>query len=438
LSAVDSRGAPLSARGLAARVVERTLHAGAFLSDALDAELARSPLSPRDRALATELAYGAVRLERPLLAKLHALSPRGVAKGDPLAQAHLLVAAYQILVLDRVPAFAAVSEAVEALRRLRTEKVAGFANAVLRRLTSERAGFSLPQALEASAPPWLFEELCRSVGREAALGLLGASVAGERRGLSVRFAERITELPAWAQTAERGKLAPRAYWLAPRGDLRSLPGFSEGDFVVQEEGAQWAALALGARPGERVLDACAGHGQKSALIAEQLGASGALYVNDSSAAKLERLQREFERLRLPLPHATNVDLTTGSGDLPGDFDRVLVDAPCTGIGTLRRRPEIAKRLTPEDGRRLGERAALIVRNAASRAKLGGRVVYVVCSVLRAECEEVAESVRDVLAPAPFDAPEAVSLLGAEASECRLLPSTHGTDGYFVASFVRSA
>ena len=442
MSTVDSSGRqarePLSARGIAARVVERTLHAGLFLSDVLDQELSGSSLSSRDRALATELAYGAVRLERPLLTKLHELAPRGVAKGDPLAQAHLLVAAYQLLALDRVPAFAAVSEAVEALRRLRGAKVAGFANAVLRRLTQQREGFSLALALEASVQPWLLDELQRAVGREAALGLLGASLASERRGLCVRLPERVQELPEWAGSAEQGTLAPRAYWLAPRGDLRKLSGFVEGDFVVQEEGAQWAALALGARPGERVLDACAGHGQKSSLIAERLGASGALWVNDTSNPKLERLQREFERLRLPAPHVTNVDLIAGTGDLPSDFDRVLVDAPCTGTGTLRRRPEIARRLTVEDGRRLGERARTILRNAAATARVGGRVVYVVCSVLRPECEEVAESVRDVLEPIPFDAPDAVKLLGAEASECRLLPSVHGTDGYYVASFVRRA
>lgn len=442
MSTPDSSGrqaqGPLSARGIAARVVERTLHAGVFLSDALDAELGPSTLAPRDRALATELAYGAVRLERPLLEKLHALAPRGVAKGDPFAKAHLLVAAYQILVLDRVPAFAAVSEAVEALRRLRGAKVAGFANAVLRRLTAEREGFSLAAALRASVEPWLFEELQRSVGAEAALGLLGASLASERRGLCVRFAERIEQLPEWTSSAEKGELAPRAYWLSPRGDLRKLAGYAEGEFVVQEEGAQWAALALGARPGERVLDACAGHGQKSSLIAERLGTTGALWVNDTAPAKIERLRREFERLRLPAPHTAHVDLIAGGGELPSDFDRVLVDAPCTGTGTLRRRPEIAKRLTPEDGRRLGERAALILRNAASHVKPGGRVVYVVCSVLGAECEEVSASVRDVLEPMAFDAPEAVRLLGAEASEYRLLPSTHGTDGYYVASFVRRA
>jgi 16S rRNA (cytosine967-C5)-methyltransferase len=207
---------------------------------------------------------------------------------------------------------------------------------------------------------------------------------------------------------------------------------------VQEEGAQWAALALGARPGERVLDACAGHGQKSSLLAEQLGPGGTLWVNDIAEGKLERLRHEFERLGLPEPQSRLVDLTHGVGDLPSDMDRVLVDAPCTGTGTLRRRPEILRRLTPEDPERLAERAALLLTQAATRARPGGRVLFVVCSVLRTECEDVAERVRAVLEPAPFDTPEAAGVAGPGAWQCRLLPSVHGTDGYYVASFVTRA
>jgi len=110
--------------------------------------------------------------------------------------------------------------------------------------------------------------------------------------------------------------------------------------------------------------------------------------------------------------------------------------PCTGVGTLRRRPEIARRLAPDDPARLGELAARILRGAASRAKPGGRVVFSVCSVLAAEAESVTESVRDLLEPAPFDAPEVHALFGPDATELRLLPLAHATDGYFVASFVR--
>jgi 16S rRNA (cytosine967-C5)-methyltransferase len=426
-----------SARGVAARVVYRVLSQQAFVSETLDRELGQSELEDRDRALATELSYGVVRLVRTLTERLDALSRRGTATTDPLARSHLLVGAYQLLALDRVPAFAAINEAVEALRRLRGPRVAGFGNAILRRLAGEPK-LVLPAALAASVPPWLWSELERSVGREAALGLLGASGAAARRGLCVRLTARAPTTLPWLGSSEPGKLAPGARWLPPSGDLRRLPGYAEGSFVVQEEGAQWAALALGAQPGDRVLDACAGHGQKAAFLAERIGLSGRLWVNDVAVRKLERLNQEFRRLGLPLPECRSVDLSSTVGDLPADMQRVLVDAPCTGTGTLRRRPEIAHRLSEADPRRLAEQAVKLLCNAAKLVPAGGRMLFVVCSVLRAECEDVVERVLHVLEPAAFDSPEASRIAGPGQWQCRLLPQIHGTDAYYVASFQRRA
>jgi 16S rRNA (cytosine967-C5)-methyltransferase len=435
-----------SARGVAARVVYRVLTQQAFVSETLDRELGRSELDERDRGLATELSYGVIRLQRVLAERLDALSKRGAATTDPLARSHLLVGAYQLLALDRVPAFAAINEAVEALRRTRGARVAGFANAILRRLAGEPK-LTLPDALARSVPGWLWAELERSVGRESALGLLGATGAAARRGLCVRLRPGAPSSLPWLASAEPGRLAPGAFWLPPCGDLRKLEGFAEGQFVVQEEGAQWAALALGAQPGERVLDACAGHGQKSALLAERIGPSGRLWVNDLVPRKLERLSQEFRRLGLPLPECRSVDLAVTAGDLPADMQRVLVDAPCTGTGTLRRRPEIANRLSEGDPRRLGEQALRLLCNAASRVQPGGHVLFVVCSVLRAECEDVVERALhrgdtphpgQLLEPLPFQAPEAQRVAGPGEWQCRLLPQIHGTDAYYVASFRRRA
>lgn len=430
----ESAAAAPSARVVAANVVQRVLSAGAFVSDALDEELESAHLEARDRALATELCYGVVRAERALGDRLEALARRGLDKGDDVLRAHLLVAAYQLLVLDRIPAFAAINEAVTALRQRRGAKIAGFANAILRRLSGSGERLSLAEALETSVPPWLFEELCLAVGRDPALGLLGATPAASRRGLCVRLTARAArESLDWLARAEPGKIAPGALWLPPSGDLRQLAGYANGSFVVQEEGAQWAALALGARSGEQVLDACAGHGQKSTLLAERIQPGGTLHVNDVTEIKLAKLRREFARLGLPAPVCHRVDLSRGSGSLPGGMDRVLVDAPCTGTGTLRRRPEISRRLTASDPRRLADQAVALLTSAARTARPGGRVVFVVCSVLRSECEDVIERVRDTLSPVPFDAPEAARVAGEGAWQHRLLPSEHGTDGYYIAS-----
>jgi 16S rRNA (cytosine967-C5)-methyltransferase len=153
---------------------------------------------------------------------------------------------------------------------------------------------------------------------------------------------------------------------------------------------------------------------------------------------LRRLTAEFARLRLPEPRTAAVDWTVGAGPVPADFDRVLVDAPCTGVGTLRRRPEISKRLEPGDPARMGELAERILRSAASRARPGARVVFAVCSVLPEDAEAIVARVGDVLAPAPFDAPEIVGLVATGETSFRLLPELHGTDGYFIASFERTS
>jgi 16S rRNA (cytosine967-C5)-methyltransferase len=400
----------------------------AFVAAALDAELRRHPqLDARERGLATELAYGTMRTEPALRARLFAHAPRGVSDERVLAQ--LLVAAYQILLLERVPAFAAVDAAVSGVKRERGPKMAGFANAVLRKLARTGEKLTQVQALREAVPAWLWTELTESVGEEQALSLLADDAF---TGLRPRLG---AELPEWLAALPNGRVVSQARLVRGEGDPRKRPGYAEGDFSVQEEGAQAIGLALGVQPGERVLDACAGRGQKSTLFAERLG-HGALLACDLYPEKLEALAVEAQRLRLPAIETRGVDWSVGQGGLSQDFDRVLVDAPCSGTGTLRRRPEIMRRLRPEDPQRLAALAESILRSASSRAKPGGRVLFAVCSVLRTECEEVSQRVADILEPAPFDAPELPAELVAGNTSLRLLPGRHGTDGYFMASFRR--
>ncbi len=424
-----SAAGSVTGRRVAAKVVERVLKDGAFAVAALDAELRRHPaLEARERALATELSYGTLRARPALERALTELAPRGLGK-DAAVLAELLVAAHQLLSLDRVAPAAAVNAAVEGVRRLRGERVAGFVNAVLRRLAASGRRLE-PSALVERAPAWLLDELTRSVGVEEARALLGEPRRAAQ--VSVRVVAG-APTPAWLAQARVGRVSPRARSFERKGDPRALEGYAEGAFVIQEEGAQLVGLALGARPGERVLDACAGRGQKTSLLAEQLGPTGELWATDLHAAKLRSLSAELERLGLPPARTRAVDLSVGSADLPqGHFDRVLVDAPCSGSGTLWRRPEIALRLSPEDPARLGALAVQILRRAAPLLRPEGRLVFAVCSVLTAECEQVLEAVADLLEPTPFDAAE-VEAVAAGRSCFRLLPLAHGTDGFFVAS-----
>jgi 16S rRNA (cytosine967-C5)-methyltransferase len=423
----------LDGRRIAATVLERVERDRAFAAAALDAELSRHPqLAARERAFATELVYGVLRTRGALVARLGRHAARGLERLDARTLQQLLLAAYQVLLLERVPPYAAVDAAVEAVRRMRGPKLAGFANAVLRKLAASGERVPLAVAVRESAPPWLVSRLESVAGPDETALLLGA---GEPPPLALRLAAN-QEPPPWNESAEPGRASPLARLLRAAGDPRKLAGWAEGKFVIQEEGAQLVALALGARAGERVLDACAGRGQKTSLLAAQVGPGGALWATDLHAAKLRQLQEDFDRLGLLPPSTAAVDWTVGPGEVPADFDRVLVDAPCTGTGTLRRRPEIGLRLVPEDPARLAALAARILRAAATRVRPGGRVVFAVCSVLEEEAEAVVDAVRAELTPAAFDAPELAGLVEPSATSFRLLPGRHGTDGYFVASFVR--
>jgi 16S rRNA (cytosine967-C5)-methyltransferase len=420
----------VTARSLAVRVLDRVERDGAYAAAALDAELDRHPqLEPRDRALLSELVYGVLRTRGALERRLLEHAPRGVS--DKAVRLHLLVAAYQLLLLDRVPAWAAVDEAIGEIKRARGGRVAGFGNAVLRKIAAgPRPG--LAEALRESAPAWLTDKLDRLLSADETDALLGAGVPlGRVWGRAVTGRPE----PGWLAAAEHHRASPLAR-LLPSGDPEKLEGYAEGAFVVQEPGAQLIALALAVKPGERVLDACAGRGQKTTLLVEAAGSGGEVWAADAHPKKLAALERECERLGLPAPHGAAVDWTLGTGDVPDGFDCVLVDAPCTGTGTLRRRPEITRRLVPEDPARLAELQTAILRAAASRARPGGRVVFAVCSVLEEEAEGVLARVAGELAPAPFEAPALQALAGPGEHTLRLTPLRHETDGYFVASLVR--
>ena len=435
-----------NARSIAAHVVERALGEGAFAAAVLDAAVERFPeLDPRERALATELAYGALRTGPYLTERLTRYAIHGARPLEGTVRAHLVVAGYQLLFLYRVPAFAAVSEAVRLVTEARGKRVGAFANAVLRKLaaeaTDDKRG-ALELATRASVAPALWASLSRSLGESSAAAFIAAT-APPPVGLRIRAGEdRSAWLVRLAAHAPRatfapGQVSPLAVLMRGGGDPQKLPFFREGELGIHEEGAQVIALALGARAGERVLDACAGRGNKTALLAELVGPSGAVDAADQHPSKLARLKAELERSKLA-PRATYaVDWTVGPGEVPATYDRVLVDAPCSGTGTIRRRPDLAARWDAAKVPDLAELQVRILVAAAARVKPGGTIVYAVCSLLREECEDViAEARRRApwLEEANLSAEWVPAL--ANAKTMRLTPHEHGTDGYFLAALQR--
>ncbi|MFW5741560.1 MAG: RsmB/NOP family class I SAM-dependent RNA methyltransferase [Myxococcota bacterium] len=441
------RHAP-TARSVAAQVLLRVDRDQAFASAALDAELERAvQLSAPDRRLATELVYGVLRCEGYLDERIGRHARKGVASLAPEVRAHMRVAVYQIAILERIPAFAAVSAAVDLVRAAKGPHVASFANAVLRKIgreVEEQGRTPMAKAVRASINARLVERVTASLGgAEAAEAMLAAGPFPPPLGLRLHAGE---DIDAWierlttavpALRLSRGKVSPRCVLLTGAGRPDDLPGFEQA-WSVQEEGSQVLGLALGARPGERVLDACAGRGNKSLLIAEEVGPDGSIDAADLHESKLALLTDRATDLGLPLRDTYAVDWTIGSGDVPDGYDRVLVDAPCSGIGTMRRRPEVLHRGIDASLQSLHRLQRGILEHAATRCRPGGRLVYAVCSVLREEAEDViAAALADgvPLEPVEFDTAGQVPLLEGTKS-LRLLPHVHGTDGYFVASFRR--
>ena len=385
----------MTARELARRVLDRVDKQGAWATPALDGELARAGLDERDRRLAAELVYGVLRhrarLDRALAA--HA----DLSRTPPRVRTALRVAAYQLLFLDRVPPYAAVDDAVSAAREAGGAKLAGFANAVLRKVHAQRepalpAGGRERLELEHSLPRGILDELAATVGDEAELAARAAAfaqqpplVARANRLRTTRDA-LIERLAAAGVTAHPSPLAgaPMALVLEGLGDPSRSPSFLAGKWTVQDTGAQLVAELAAPRPGQRVLDACAGVGGKSTHLAELSDDRATIDAADRSTTKLGLLEATARRLGLASIRPVACDLLDPRAPLGDAYDLIVLDAPCSGLGVLRRHPDAKWRLQPGDVPRLAAIQAQLLDAVAPRLAPGGALVYSVCTFTRAE------------------------------------------------------
>lgn len=368
----------------------------AWATPTLDAEIHRAQLGRVDAALATQIAYGTLRVWPTLDAAVTRYAKRPV-RVDAWTHAALLSAAFQLLHLARVPPHAVVDDAVSLVREKRGSRVAGFVNAVLRKVARERPADPEPPKTLA-VPDWLRRKLRESLTEHETEALL--HLQDDATTTDVRVPERV-DLDTVAVTIReshpgahvtRTELSPRGLRMQRVGDPRSLAAYERGEIAVQEEGSQLIGAMLGAQPGERVLDACAGRGGKTAQLVEAVGSAGEVVATDLHARRLDQIANELGRLGLSTDglRTAPVDWTVGPGEVAGTFDRVLVDAPCTGLGTLRRRPEILLRTGEFVAAEMAETQRRILENAAARVRPGGTLVYAVCSPLAEEGREVVE------------------------------------------------
>jgi 16S rRNA (cytosine967-C5)-methyltransferase len=425
-----------SARQVAFEVIRRVADEGAYSNRLLPAALERSGLDERDRALATELAYGTLRHVPQLDAAIGARAARPVVRMTPGARAALRLGAYQLL-HTRIPAHAAVGETVGIV----VPRERGFVNAILRRLAKEPPGPSGGDddhaiSLRTGMAPWAVGELRKLLPLEeverAALAL------GERGSLTLRVNTCRTTVDHVVATLRDGGLEPAigaihpGSVLLPGGNPTSLPGWDEGWFTVQDQASAFVVETLAPEPGDRVLDACASPGGKTAFIACRIDEDGRVVAGDLRPERSALIPPGLARLGLG---ALVLTQDARRPAVRGPFDRVLVDAPCSGIGSARRRPELLWRPRREELSQLARLQVEIAVACGDLLRPRGRLVYSVCTFPRAETDAASDAIvrhRSDLIPVETPGPD-----GDIAPRHRLWPHRHGVDGMFVAAFQKS-
>lgn len=423
-----------NARSVAIDVVRRVTDEGAYSNLALSRTLARAHLSDRDAAFATELVYGTLRRIVPIDHALASFVERPLETAPKRARAALRLGAYQLRYL-RVPPHAAVSETVALVDR----RHRGFVNAVLRRLATGAldvpvARGDLAVSVRTGLADWAVGELRRVLPEEevgeAAAGLAHRAPIAIRANTCRTTVEELQRALADAGVqTERGSVHPGSL-LVDDGPPSNLPGFTEGMFTVQDQASGFVVEALALRPGDQVLDVCAAPGGKTGHVACLVGDGGRVVAADVSFRRLGLARSTLGRLGL------GAVVLVQDGRRPavrGGFDRVLVDAPCSGMGAARRRPELLWRARKSDLSSLARLQVALGTAAAGLLKPGGRLVYSVCTFPRAETDAACDAIvrRDPQL-------EPVEIVGPDgpAARVRLWPHRHGCDAMFVAAFRR--
>ncbi len=419
----------------------------------IDRELSAGALKGPDRGLLTELVYGVLRRQGTLDHIIGHFSTQRIDKLERAVHLLLRLGLYQALFLDRVPVSAAVNETVKLAHDL-APRAAGFINAVLRQADRERDAIPWPDrdadpagfiSARYSNPPWITADWIDQLGMEAAEALARAMLATPPLTVRVNTLKTGREelrarLAGEGVTAEPGRYSPFALHLSGHVQLGALPSFREGLFTVQDESSQMAAILLAPRPGERLLDVCAAPGGKTTHLAQLMDNRGAILACDASPRKLELVAESAARLGIAiietLPHNATKPLPKADR-----FDRVLVDAPCSGLGVLRRNPEGKWWKSRQNVAELAATQKAILGNAADRLAEGGALLYATCSTTREENEAV---IDDFLSRrSDFVLEDLHELFPTHAGlftgrGCfRSWPHIHGMDGFFAARLRRT-
>jgi 16S rRNA (cytosine967-C5)-methyltransferase len=455
-----ARTESITARRTALEILNRVEQTGRTLDQVLEE---RAPemlqnLSPADRRLVNAIVYGVLRWRRRLdrLIQEHANMP--AARISPGIGNILRIAAFQISFLDRVPDFAVVDTSVELAKQTVSVKSGRFVNGLLRNLLRSRPlemDALLPadpvhaMAIRLSFPDWLARRWVRRFGIEEAVRLCEAlnwipPLTVRTNTLRISRDDLKEMLGPDCEGVSTTPYAPEGlFFAAPSKPIDQLQAFCRGFFQVQDEAAQLVSRLLSPKPGETILDACSGMGGKTGHIGQLMNNTGAVFAADKQAHKLERLAAEMERLSISIVKTRRLDLDDPSPEgLPHSFDRILLDAPCSGTGVIRRNPDIKWVRAKQDLARFARRQLAYLCALADRVASGGMLVYAVCSMEPEETSQVVENFLKIhpefaiVADVPdFNEKEAASPMD-EKGFFVSLPHLHGMDGFFAVRMKR--
>lgn len=438
-----------TARGLAVKLLSRYESSDSFIDKLLEGELRRSDLSPVDRALVTELVNGTIRWQTKLDWVLTGFYHGEFTKCLPYVKNAMRIALYQMLFLSKIPPPAAINESVEIVKQFKGERHAGVVNGVLRNILRNLQTIRYPvkeenavlyDSVVYSHPQWMVRRYHERFGEHEAELLMQAN--NHRPMLTLRVntlrtsVEQVErELDEAGITHERSPLHPSSILINSLRDVRSLPLFTEGHVSVQDVSASLAVQLAAPKPGMTVVDLCAAPGGKAIYAAELMQDQGTVLALEKYESKLRFINENAERLGV-------TSITAQQGDareitLDKQADLVLVDAPCSGLGTLSKKPDIKWRRDLDDVRTMAKLQREILDHAATLVKSGGVIVYSTCTI---EPEENQYVVKDFLERHPeFMLQPAEELLPAEVCTegfMQSLPHRHKTDGAFAARLVK--
>ena len=435
------------------KVDQRMSHADVLL----DSTLKQANLEQRDRALLTEMVYGTLRWRGRIDWIAERFLSQPLSKMKPRLRNILRVTLYQLLFLSKVPEYAAVNEGVVLAKRWGGQRGGALVNAVLRRILREKESIPFPSAEEDQAkhlavmwshPEWLVRlwqdylpgediaGLLAANNREAFVTLRVNSMRTDRDALLKKLhAEGVSAVPC--------QWSPQGIRVCAPSTVERLPGFREGLFQVQGEASQMVGFLLDPQPHEIVLDACAAPGGKTTHLAELMTDQGEVVATDVSDRGLEKIRENAQRLDLASIRVFHVDVTPGlPPSCPQTYDRILVDAPCSGLGTLRSHPEAKWQRKTPDIKRLAELQSRILQSVVRYLKLGGILVYATCTLTMNENEGLVKEFLQREKGLILE--DAGSVLPGDARSMTrgkfllALPHKHDTDGFFAARMRRAA